>query len=58
MKTIAVVCEKDGVGKSVLAHELYESYVSQGLRTSLYSLDGQYSDTPRSKKMDDAEVAI
>ncbi len=43
MKTIAVVCEKGGVGKSVLAHELYESYVRQ-VRTSFYSLDGQYSD--------------
>ena len=58
MKTIAVVCEKGGTGKSVIAAELYESYVRQGLRTSLYSLDGQYSDKPRSKKVDDAEVAV
>lgn len=58
MKTIAVVCEKGGTGKSVIAAELYESYVRQGLRTSLYSLDGQYSDTSRSKKADDAEVAV
>lgn len=58
MKTIAVVCEKGGTGKSVIAAELYESYVRQGLRTSLYSLDGQYSDKPRSKRVDDAEVAV
>lgn len=58
MKTIAVVCEKGGVGKSVLAHELYESYARQGLRTSFYSLDGQYSDAPRSKKVENAEVAV
>lgn len=58
MKTIAVVCEKGGTGKSVVASELYESYVRQGLRTSLYSLDGQYSDTSRSKKVDDVEVAV
>lgn len=58
MKTNAVVCEKGGTDKSVIAAELYESYVRQGLRTSLYSLDGQYSDTPRSKKDDDAEVAV
>lgn len=58
MKTIAVVCEKGGTGKSVIAAELYESYVRQGLRTSLYSLDGQYADTSRSKKVDDAEVAV
>ena len=58
MKTIAVVCEKGGTGKSVVASELYESYVRQGLRTSLYSLDGQYSDTSRSKKVDDAKVAV
>ncbi|WP_306529360.1 ParA family protein [[Ruminococcus] torques] len=58
MKIIAVVCEKGGTGKSVIAAELYESYVRQGLRTSLYSLDGQYADTSRSKKVDDAEVAV
>ena len=58
MKTIAVVCEKGGTGKSVIASELYESYVRQGLCTSLYSLDGQYSDTSRSKKVDDAQVAV
>ena len=58
MITIAVVCEKGGTGKSVIAAELYESYVRQGLRTSLYSLDGQYADTSRSKKVDDAEVAV
>ena len=39
MKTIAVVCEKGCTGKSVIATELYESYVRQGLRASLYSLD-------------------
>lgn len=58
MITIAVVCEKGGTGKSVIAAELYESYVRQGLRTSLYSLDGQYADTSHSKKVDDAEVAV
>lgn len=42
MKTIAVVCEKGGTGKSVIANELYESYVRQGVPASLYSLDGQY----------------
>ena len=44
MKTIAVVCEKGGTGKSVIANELYESYVRQGVPASLYSLDGQYKD--------------
>lgn len=39
MKTIAVICEKDGVGKTTLANELYGSYVQQGLRTFLYSID-------------------
>lgn len=58
MKTIAVVCEKGGTGKSVIASELYESYVRQGLRASLYSLDGQYADAARSKKAEDAEVAV
>lgn len=58
MKTIAVVCEKGGTGKSVVASELYESYVRQGLRTSLYSLDGQYADTAGDRKAEDAEVAV
>ena len=31
MKTTAVVCEKGGTGKSVMANELYESYVRQGV---------------------------
>ena len=44
MKTIAVVCEKGGTGKSVIANELYESYARQGVPASLYSLDGQYKD--------------
>lgn len=58
MKTIAVVCEKGGTGKSVIANELYESYVRQGVPASLYSLDGQYKDASSSKKVKDAEVAI
>ena len=58
MKTIAVVCEKGGTGKSVIANELYESYVRQGVPASLYSLDGQYKDASSSKKVEDAEVAI
>ena len=37
MKTIAVVCEKGGTGKSVIANELYESYVRQGARVALLS---------------------
>lgn len=41
MKTIAVVCEKGGTSKFVIANELYESEVRQGLRTSLYLLNGQ-----------------
>ena len=58
MKTIAVVCEKGGTGKSVIANELYESYVRQGVPASLYSLDGQYKDASSSKKVEDAEVAL
>ena len=58
MKTIAVVCEKGGTGKSMIANELYESYVRQGVPASLYSLDGQYKDASSSKKVEDAEVAI
>lgn len=39
MKTTAVVCEKGGTGKSVIANELCESYVRQGVPASLYSAD-------------------
>ncbi len=41
MKTIAVVCEKGGTGKSVIDSELYESYVRLDVPVSLYSLDGR-----------------
>jgi chromosome partitioning protein len=58
MKTISVVCEKGGTGKSVLAFELYAAMTRQGYRTSLYSLDGQYEATMRTHKTEDAEVAI
>jgi chromosome partitioning protein len=58
MKTISVVCEKGGTGKSVLANELYAAMTRQGYRTSLYSLDGQYEENSRSHKVEDAEVAI
>ena len=58
MKTIAVVCENGGTGKSVIANELYESYVRQGVRASLYSLDGHYKDASSAKKADDAEGAV
>ena len=55
MRTIAVVCENGSTCKSVIANELYESYVRQGVRASLYSLDGQYKDASSAKKADDAE---
>ena len=42
----------------MIANELYESYVRQGVPASLYSLDGQYKDASSSKKAEDAEVAI
>lgn len=58
MKTIAVVCEKGGSGKSVIANELYESYVRLGVPVSIYFLDGQYTDAASSKKADDAGVAV
>ena len=58
MKTIAVICEKGGTGKSVLSNELYMSFVRQGVPVSLYSLDGQYSDSERSRKTENPEVAI
>jgi chromosome partitioning protein len=57
MKTLAVVCEKGGTGKSTLSGELYRALDRRGFRASLYSLDGQYNPT-RSKKTEDAEVAV
>lgn len=44
MKTIALVCEKGGTGKTTLARELYEGSRRKGYKTSLYMLDGQYED--------------
>ena len=58
MKTIAVVCEKGGTGKSVIAYELYRNFCSDDIATSLYSLDGQYSDSARFEKADNPSIAI
>lgn len=56
MKTIAVVCEKGGVGKTMIARELAFSFERQGIPCSFYSLDGQYEGA--TKKVDNAQVAI
>lgn len=56
MKTIAVVCEKGGVGKTMVARELAASFERMGVPCSFYSLDGQYKDA--TKKVEGAEVAI
>lgn len=56
MKIVSFVCEKGGVGKTMLADELYYHFERTGVRASLYSLDGQY--VARSKKADAPEVTI
>lgn len=58
MKTIAVVCEKGGTGKSMVANELYEGFKRAAKSVSMYSLDGQYRDNASNKKVENAEVAI
>ncbi len=42
MKTISLVCEKGGVGKSMLAGELRYYFERHNLACSLYGLDAQY----------------
>lgn len=56
MKTISLVCEKGGVGKSMLASELRYFFERSDLRVSLYALDGQYRDA--SRLVDDPDVVI
>lgn len=56
MKTIAVVCEKGGSGKTMIARELAYSFERQGVPCSYYSLDGQYEGA--TKKVMGAEVAV
>lgn len=58
MKTIAVVCEKGGTGKSMVSYELYLSYIRQGIPASFYAMDGQYQKTNKTQITDGAEVAI
>lgn len=56
MKTISLVCEKGGVGKSMLASELRFYFMRSDLRVSLYALDGQYRDA--SCVVDNPDVVI
>jgi chromosome partitioning protein len=56
MKTISLVCEKGGVGKSMLASELRFYFMRSDLRVSLYALDGQYRDS--SHVVDNPDVVI
>lgn len=58
MKTITVLCEKGGTGKSMIAKELYEGCLRSEIPTSFYSLDGQYKDVATNKKVENAQVAI
>ncbi len=42
----------------MLAHELYLAFARQGHKTSLYSLNGQYVNNPKSRKVEGAEIAV
>lgn len=54
--TVSFVCEKGGVGKTMLADELYYALKRDDIPTSLYSLDGQY--VSRSKRDANPDVVI
>lgn len=56
MRVVSLVCEKGGVGKTMLADELYYHFERLGVETSLFSLDGQY--IARSKRADAPDVTI
>lgn len=58
MKTVAVVCEKGGTGKTAISREIYLAARRRGVRASLYSLDGQYEDTAGDTKDGEAELAV
>lgn len=56
MKTVSLVCEKGGVGKSMLASELRFYFMRSDLLVSLYALDGQYRDS--SRVVDNPDIVI
>lgn len=58
MKTISIVCEKGGTGKTTLSVELLRNLQRHGVKTSLYSLDGQYREPSWSVREEDADVAV
>ena len=58
MKTLVIVSEKGGTAKSTLANELYLYLRDKGIRTSLYSLDGQYTNPARSIKVEKPDVSV
>lgn len=56
MKTVSIINEKGGTGKTFISNELYYAFTQDGLATSLYSLDGQYED--RTVKAKNAKVSV
>lgn len=56
MKVVSLVCEKGGVGKTMLADELCYHFERLGIPVSLYMLDGQY--VSRDRVIPGAEVSV
>ena len=58
MKTILVMNQKGGVGKTLIANELAFALERDHIPFNFYDMDGQGSSLHKTSKMDDAEVQI
>lgn len=56
MKTVSVICEKGGTGKTFIASEIYYSFIRNKFKTSFYALDGQYENRTKKEKNPDVIV--
>ena len=58
MKTILILNQKGGVGKSLIADEIAFSFERAGVKTSFYDLDAQGGTIHKTRTVEDAEIQV